>query len=261
MSLPALAGVFAKINRAREHAQNLEADVQRFLDEGPYRVISEEDPETGECLVRAQVIKEPPLVEWGVRVGDVLFNYRSALDQLAWQLALVHKPDMDPPERTEFPIFVDVPLFEKERAKKIGGLSTEAQDTIERLQPYNRGGTPEFDPLWSLHELNRIDKHRVLLVTAQLANTVTFWVSTLQEMGVPESTFAPIGAFEHDETLARLPPIPRCSEVAEKLQFSFEIALAPVGPLSGYMRIGMAFDRWDRRMTEVIGRLAKFFAA
>jgi hypothetical protein len=36
-----------------------------------------------------------------------------------------------------------------------------ARDLIEALQPYKRGKNFASHPLWAVHELNRIDKHRI----------------------------------------------------------------------------------------------------
>ena len=63
--------MFAKLDRADKHAERLKAEIERFLDKQPYRVISEEDAKTGECLIRAKVLERPPVLEWGTRIGDV----------------------------------------------------------------------------------------------------------------------------------------------------------------------------------------------
>jgi hypothetical protein len=49
---------------------------------------------------------------------------------------------------------------------KIQGIDPTAQTIIESLQPYHRGASYRDDPLWRLHELARIDKHRLLHVVA-----------------------------------------------------------------------------------------------
>jgi len=44
-----------------------------------------------------------------------------------------------------------------------------AKDLVEALQPYNRGEHFGDDPLWTIHELNRIDKHRIDLTVSASA--------------------------------------------------------------------------------------------
>jgi hypothetical protein len=56
-----LDGCVAKMKRAEEHLETLDAEVQRFLAGRPYRTSAELDPEKGENLVRVRVHAEPPL--------------------------------------------------------------------------------------------------------------------------------------------------------------------------------------------------------
>jgi len=260
---PSLRGVFAKLDRGDKHAECLKASIERFIDERPYRVVSEQDPETGDCLLRGEVLKRPPVHEWAVVLGDALFNFRSALDHLAWQLARVHHPDRDPPDRTEFPIFKDAELFEANRRSKIGGLGWEAQYLICQSQPCYRRNRPHLDWLWSLHELNRTDKHRELHLTGAIAKYVTFWTSRLTDLGVPEHLLAPVGAFDHREELSRIPgplDIPY-AEVANELQFGFDIALDPEGPAAGGNTVGLMLDMWSKTLRdEIVPQFGKFFA-
>jgi hypothetical protein len=112
-------------------------------------------------------------------MGDCLHNLRSSLDHLAWQLVLADGGT--PTTRTDFPIFKCEGLFrEHKKSKKaptgvVGGVSQQAAALIESLQPYNRtDGSPEEHPLWVVHHLNIIDKHRRLsLTTLGRTNTQT----------------------------------------------------------------------------------------
>jgi hypothetical protein len=60
---------------------------------------------------------------------------------------------------SEFPIFSDKSSYAKEHSRKIGGIESEAQKTIEGFQPYHARQL-HAHPLWLLHELSNIDKHR-----------------------------------------------------------------------------------------------------
>jgi hypothetical protein len=105
-------------------------------------------------------------------MGDVIYDLRSALDHLAWQLVIANggtpvTPEDNAGPSTAFPIF-----HSKEGAKGgprppvsiAGGVNTAALAVIERLQPYHRVDDPQLDPLWQLSELCNTDKHRLLLV-------------------------------------------------------------------------------------------------
>jgi hypothetical protein len=120
-------------------------------------------------------IPDAPLTEWGVIVGDVAHNLRSALDHLVFQLAILNQED---PEgmNTQFPIFrkEDDYLAVGNRGSRKGKLS--ARDShlwgvadadkaiIDGLQPFNAGDRAHLHPLAILNQISNRDKHR--LVTA-----------------------------------------------------------------------------------------------
>jgi hypothetical protein len=80
-----LAGVYAKLDRARHHAAELRLLVARTLDPAGFTFIRDVDGSPNRCVFRAgrvpQVDPELALV-----LGDFLTNMRAALDYLAWQL-------------------------------------------------------------------------------------------------------------------------------------------------------------------------------
>ncbi len=155
-----------KLERADEHLKRLEDDVLRWLGTQPYRFIYEFNPESNEKIVRVEVIDAPP-VKFGITIGDIVHNLRSALDNLAYELALAHTGDPLPreiAENSEFPIF-SRPMTLGQRERRIGGIHPEAQAIIEGLQPYNRENQPSPDPLWLLYNLSNVDKHRLFPLT------------------------------------------------------------------------------------------------
>jgi hypothetical protein len=96
--------------------------------------------------------------------GDVIHNLRSALDHLANQLALVGCPTLTDKElrQIEFPIAETLKKYEDDKARKVKGMRPEAVKAIDDLKLYKGGN----DPLWRLHELDNIDKHRTLFTVA-----------------------------------------------------------------------------------------------
>jgi hypothetical protein len=132
----------------------------------------ERDEDAGEATVRAYFKTPHPIHDLGTLIGECVHNLRSALDQLAWQLAIVAGND-PPPKTTEFPIFLDREKFhalgkngKPTRASglfKMRSLDPDSQALIENMQPYHAG---DSHPLWVLHELSKTDKHRFTLATA-----------------------------------------------------------------------------------------------
>jgi hypothetical protein len=137
--------------------------------------------------MRAKV-EEPLPHEFSLILGDAAHALRASLDHLALELAIAHhRPRALPPaieKASEFPVFpakVGNELgrnafrrVEKKTGKpargsglyKLQGLHPDAIEAIERIQPYHRGTAYTEDPLWLIHELDRIDKHRRLNLTA-----------------------------------------------------------------------------------------------
>ena len=101
------------------------------------------------------------------------------------------------PVSTQFPVFAE-PLSSddtKRFDRQTKGLSDEAVAYIKSLQPYNRPpGMPLGDsPTWVLHELNRIDKHRKILVRTAVAMNMT------RTIVGPASEIVPSEAFRINE--------------------------------------------------------------
>jgi hypothetical protein len=151
-----------KVERAKEHLDTLKDNLLMWRDMKPYHSILEEDPKTSRYIVRLNVGATPPK-RWGTIIGDFAFNLRSALDQAAWQIALLKT---DSPGKTQFPIFKDDPNTSK---KLLGQWRSQTKylcatyDFIESCQPYHGGPRAEEHGLWILHEkLCNADKHRVL---------------------------------------------------------------------------------------------------
>jgi hypothetical protein len=182
---------FPKLRWANEHLQRLHAYSEEWFGGEHHRVTSEPDNDSDPRRRRniAFYIEVDPLpVEFSLRVGDVLQAFRSGLDQLAYALAVAHSGPLpsEIAEASEFPIFGDesktgalgtgsarfhqasksgIPVPASGLAK-IQGIAPAAQAIIEGLQPYHRGTDFRDDALWRLHELSRIDKHRLVHVVA-----------------------------------------------------------------------------------------------
>ena len=115
---------------------------------------------------RFLALGEPELpLRYSVLVSEVVHHLRSTLDHLITQLAHVG-PGSGDPQVLEFPICLTEQKFKAAVQRgKIQGVSKNAALVIESLQPY-KDNPPEHSTLWLLHDLSRVDKHRLLLVVA-----------------------------------------------------------------------------------------------
>jgi hypothetical protein len=167
-----LEGMHCKLGRAYEQLRDLNLEFKRFVakQEGP---LGAYEPKWSDSFV-VRATHEPIPLSWAVRLGEALHDLRSVLDHLAWQLACFKGK---PPDYTAFPIFLDEARFlgrvrgqGRSGIKTIDGIGVKGRAFITRHQPYKRrhklrpgasqNVTAESHPLWLLHELNRVEKHR-----------------------------------------------------------------------------------------------------
>jgi len=118
---------------------------------------------------------------------------------------------------------------------KIIGWDPGAQAIVEGLQPYNRGNGFTTDPLWILHELDRVNKHRLLHVGTVWTGAVVIdpsksvnvqtGVGIMEILGGPVTTDTPIAK------MAILPLNPN-AEMHMDIQAALEIAFAQGPPVA-----------------------------
>lgn len=163
-----LAGIAAKVTRAREHLETLEAATQAFVEAQPHKLTFEFDQQSRDYLIRAHVEHSPPVM-LGVMLGDYLHNLRSALDHLVWQIVVAE--GNTPGRWNEFPIVAEEAQFRsgvlvpRQRGKRspLLGVGDQAVQIVQSCQPYHPPPEPgAVNLLAVLHDFSNIDKHRVV---------------------------------------------------------------------------------------------------
>jgi hypothetical protein len=165
-----LKGPLGKIERAKDHFADLQAEIADFLSREPYRLVSEIDPQTGEHVARVRVSEDPPERITAI-VGDLAHNLRSAWDYLAQQL--VRANGGTPNAWTEFPIFWDAEKYKTNARGQVRRISKQAVALIERMQPYH-APDPTRHPLYIVHHLDNRDKHVDFTVVGSALRNATF---------------------------------------------------------------------------------------
>jgi len=169
-----------KWRRGSQHFDWLEAEWNAYTPrfQSDMRVV----PIAGGAELRLGKITEPPGKAWSPVIGDCVQNLRAALDHMVWQLAPA-SARRDYPRSLEFPIFSDATKYGITASGRIGSLPAAAQKIIESVQPFREADYVQ-DPLWQLHTLANIDKHRRLHVGDVSLEAVTLDVrgSRLQTM-------------------------------------------------------------------------------
>jgi hypothetical protein len=185
-----LAGIRLKLARAWQQIDALKPDIKAFIDADPYLPRVNFKPHTHELTVSVEVQRAPDPM-WGVRIGEIVHNFRSALDHVVWELVILstrHAPARG--SKNQFPIFETAAGFDGRGVSQfLRNVRPDAVDLIRSEQPFATG-EGERSPLWHLKELSDIDKHRTLHVTGAMVETFNF-------------VFPPL---KHDAVVHREPP-------------------------------------------------------
>ena len=177
-----LDGPYLKLRRAESEVHRLAFAEDAFRQNANYRAVRAEfNRKTGKYVYRVRIGSEPN-PDWGVYIGEIAHNLRSALDGLVYGLTKT------PTDNTAFPIVlygrtdrkeirhrrvVRVQRFWRGKLRNqappsLDGVSKPYQTMIEGMQPYKRRqpvrGLGRSSVLWMLHQLNIVDKHRLIPV-------------------------------------------------------------------------------------------------
>lgn len=152
-----------KIDRARKHTDDLEAEIRAFWAADPYEIEMVGTPFASRRFYRvkrtAALPESIPLI-----VGDAVHNIRSALDHFAWAAA-------SPQERgvhTYFPVCSSAAAcmqdkWQKQVHSQMRGASAGLIDAVVKIEAWESG---RDSLLWAIHALDRVDKHRLVLPVA-----------------------------------------------------------------------------------------------
>src|SRR5215472_3528204 len=127
-----MESVDAKISRAGEHLETLTAEIYSFLQSAKRNTAVKVD---GQHAWITWWLDDPhPPIRLSVLVGDLVFNLRSALDNLVCGLIRTADPG-NKCRNTKFPIFVKAERWQKNWREDLQGVPAEAQPIIKSLQP------------------------------------------------------------------------------------------------------------------------------
>jgi hypothetical protein len=147
-----------KIERAKEHFNDLRAKGQFFADTHPHQISIQTDPHTGNDVLSIAPA-EPFPDQFLLVLGDMLHNLRSALDHAWVQTVFI------PGKHSKFPIHKSIESL----VAAVNGLKENATEEVKRfivnvVQPYETGNGKL---LVGLHDLDIEDKHWLLITHRQ----------------------------------------------------------------------------------------------
>jgi hypothetical protein len=144
---------------------------------------------------------------------------------------------------------------------KIRGMDPLAQAEIEKLQPYHRGNGYKAHPLWLLHDLDRISKHRLLHVAVASFSGFLLDPAKIYNAKIGPGFIESLsGVVTTDTPVARmmLKPIIKNLEVRVDVQPPLKIAFAPVGGAQSTAVVETLADIYKFIDTEVLPKLNPF---
>jgi hypothetical protein len=156
-----------KLARGDSHRAITRREIRRFFNRHPdptFKIEPEGDLDhltVGEIWRAAIVVDQgvPDLpASFAARFGDILHNYRSVLDHIAWQLVLHGSswplPDEQAEAAVQFPIYSTAKRFDNNLARRLPGVGQLAIDYIRQLYQFDAGGNPSNDALIGLAKLS-----------------------------------------------------------------------------------------------------------
>jgi hypothetical protein len=214
---------WVKLRRARLHIDEVHQRVRTLDASNPWSVEKEpaKDPDSWAFRFR---IQRPIPADLCAAVGDAIANMRSALDYVAYELAVRHTGTLAPRQEmaTAFPICKDREAFDGFFIEgRWGPVRAEIFGETERLalqcvQPFALGeearsagvewSTPAdqellTDGAWALNTVWNIDKHRRLPELSWGRDDLFWWQGAGQDSVKKWRALVPSGSFLEDNQL------------------------------------------------------------
>lgn len=151
-----------KLDRGRKHAGELAREIRDFCDDAKFQL--EPGASDSAEVARFQVKKMDTIpVSIALTAGDAAHNIRSALDHFAWAAV----PASAQSTRTCFPVETaatrDPASWRRHVEQRLDGASPKLISAVTVMEPWEGG---KDENLWAVHELDRVDKHRLVLSAA-----------------------------------------------------------------------------------------------
>jgi hypothetical protein len=219
--------ILSKVERAKKHIEDLHASLEAFWKTNPNRIRFQDDVKAGERSYYLVTAKDIPLDILNV-IGDALHNLRSALDHTAYAFPLATGGKRG---WNQFPIVDSAAKYMSADVRgKVQTFREDVVKALDALKPYKGGN----DTLWRLHELNKIDKHRLLL-TASITNTARSMTPTERsEITIRFTNQSNADPLTLVRALKGITPVPLNagdkiytvphSEMEQYMQFHFDVA-------------------------------------
>lgn len=158
---PNFADAARKVERANYHLFEFERAAKAFFDKHPWNVAMIPERRGEKFVIPAGERRPFPDRAFSLFIGDIVHNLRTSLDYILAACAVAQGNEIG---QTEFPFGLrrsDIVSRLKRRVRPAGAV---AEALVLAARPYRRGN----GLLWAMAELDRQDKHRLVVPTACL---------------------------------------------------------------------------------------------
>lgn len=155
-----LEGAFAKITRARELSHELDRELDEWMRSTQHVTLRAHITGAGAAGILRVVVDHVDSLPLRVSVilGELIHDLRSALDNVAWELAVRNRGHGAVSRRTSFPICTNETEFDAARTQaRLEHIAPEHVSVIRDCQPFDNA-----QPLAQLARLSNTDKHRTI---------------------------------------------------------------------------------------------------
>ena len=221
-----LTGIHAKLRRGEHHVKGLTHEMDKLCTEVKQFIVREvrEDEDKQVWVYHGETPNAP--IEWSVTLGEVLYNLRSSLDHLVYQL--VRANGEIPGRHNEFPITTDNQSWQQTKGTSLNGVSKRHEAMIGYLQPHTGGLSLPFDVsnLRTLKDLGNIEKHRHLILAVIVSRGIGSLDSQLDDSSTrpPLRGSSTLGRIETGKVLLEL----NNPEMGIVPSFEFDVGLENV---------------------------------
>jgi hypothetical protein len=169
---PFCPSAVARYRWGRHLEEGLIVHAAEYMASDPFILHQHNDDERREFWLTIEFLAPPPLLWWGLMLGDALHSYRVALDHMMWEVA-VRQSDPEPPPK---PKNVSFPICRSEKGfagwlRGLGfDLNADFVEWLRQLQPFGPSGSGFAE----LAGLNNADKHQVLPIIALTESSAAF---------------------------------------------------------------------------------------
>jgi hypothetical protein len=195
------------------HAEALKASFPADARTGPFftpTVVSVFDSQSSCLLLKVTDVGDPP-PEWGLRLGDVVSNYRASLDHLAWAVVMRGHRATTLTEKEQRAVYFPYVLPRSDRPgllrRRLPGVTDADLELIERYQPDYPAADGQPHCLSVLKEASNLDKHRSLQPMPLCVAKSRLTINTLEDciLAGDGLTFTPTDPIRPGAELGRIP--------------------------------------------------------